>query len=311
MIRIKEFDFKEEYKNRVLPDVSTRLYQLKSQLGCPAKQAIISWFISKLETIIIGKPSGLKEIKETFVSHFGQITIDKPFKEQIEKTFDYEGNFRDKPEKAMWLAKKLSEAKIKSCPYCNAQYTVIVEKAENNVKRKYQFDHYYPQSNYPYLSVSLYNLIPSCANCNHAKNEGKLYYHPYENSLADISEFYSEYDPDPKNLTVKEAGSLDMELTFRAKFQDETIKKSVEDYDEIFSINGIYKNHNDIAQELLTKAIIYNSAQGKSIMEIEGLFEDKATYLRYLLGNYPYEEDILKRPLAKFTQDIAKQLGLI
>jgi hypothetical protein len=86
----------------------------------------------------------------------------------------------------------------------------------------------------------------------------------------------------------------------------------VKDHDEIFSIEGIYKNHNDIAQELLTKAIIYNSAQEKSIMEIRGLFdEDKATYLRYLLGNYPYEEDILKRPLAKFTQDIAKQLGLI
>ena len=30
-------------------------------------------------------------------------------------------------------------------------------------------DHYYPRDLYPYLAVSLYNLVPCCAVCNAAK----------------------------------------------------------------------------------------------------------------------------------------------
>lgn len=36
-------------------------------------------------------------------------------------------------------------------------------------KSRPQMDHYYPRDLYPYLAVSLYNLVPCCAVCNTAK----------------------------------------------------------------------------------------------------------------------------------------------
>lgn len=51
------------------------------------------------------------------------------------------------------------------CPYCNRQYTFTLASG----KSRPQMDHYYPRDLYPYLAVSLYNLVPCCAVCNTAK----------------------------------------------------------------------------------------------------------------------------------------------
>ena len=56
------------------------------------------------------------------------------------------------------------------CPYCNAESIYLINK---RIKRKTQsafgkssFDHFLPKSRYPFLSVSIYNLIPACDRCN-------------------------------------------------------------------------------------------------------------------------------------------------
>ena len=47
------------------------------------------------------------------------------------------------------------------------------------------------------------------------------------------------------------------------------------------------------------------------MMKIKGLFSDERQFLRYLIGNYAFSDEINERPLSKFTQDIARQLKLI
>ena len=56
------------------------------------------------------------------------------------------------------------------CPYCNAESIYLINK---EIKRKTQsafgksaFDHFLPKARYPFLSVSVYNLIPACDRCN-------------------------------------------------------------------------------------------------------------------------------------------------
>jgi hypothetical protein len=69
----------------------------------------------------------------------------------------------------------------------------------------------------------------------------------------------------------------------------------------------------DIAEELVHKRMAYNKAY-RFYLENDyksKLFPDQAIINRLLIGNYDKPEDIHKRPMAKFTQDIAKQLGLI
>ena len=85
----------------------------------------------------------------------------------------------------------------------------------------------------------------------------------------------------------------------------------MENHDSIFDITEIYQRHTDIVEDLLYKSIICNSSFKKDVKKIKGLFENDSTYNRYLIGNYYMKSEILKRPLAKFTQDIARQLKLI
>lgn len=58
---------------------------------------------------------------------------------------------------------------VRYCPYCNAE-TVgnMAYLALDGTRRLHQsdLDHFFPKSEYPLLSLSLYNLVPSCCRCN-------------------------------------------------------------------------------------------------------------------------------------------------
>jgi len=55
---------------------------------------------------------------------------------------------------------------LKTCPYCNRNYTFVVKKG----KLRPEIDHFYPKTIYPYLAVNFFNLIPSCQTCNKTKS---------------------------------------------------------------------------------------------------------------------------------------------
>ena len=78
---------------------------------------------------------------------------------------------------AYWLQHQLD---VKVCPFCNRIYTTTL--FNRNVRPA--FDHFYPKSIYPYLAVSLFNLIPICDICNKAKSDriDSIIY-PYDESF--------------------------------------------------------------------------------------------------------------------------------
>ena len=83
-------------------------------------------------------------------------------------------------------------------------------------------------------------------------------------------------------------------------------------HNDIFCIEGIYNTQKDLAEEILIKSEIYSKAYKRSLINSFGtVIYDEELINRLLLGNYDKPEDIHKRPMAKFTQDIAKQLHLI
>lgn len=104
--------------------------------------------------------------------------------------FDY-NKFAKGQKDAYWL---LRELKVRVCPYCNCVYTTTLptreelEKAERRKEFKTTratFDHFYCQSQYPYLAMSLFNLIPSCNICNNnksSKNQEIIY--PYDEEFG-------------------------------------------------------------------------------------------------------------------------------
>lgn len=90
------------------------------------------------------------------------------------------------------------------CPYCNIDVLTIVENIEpdwngNMEKALLCYDHFYPQSRYPFLSVSFYNLIQACYPCNSRYKLEKKFsltnnIQPYKFSFDDYFEFFLKYD---------------------------------------------------------------------------------------------------------------------
>lgn len=74
------------------------------------------------------------------------------------------------------LIKKLE---IKTCLYCNI-YPILIYKDEARTIAEATFDHFYPKSIHPLLSICIYNLIPICNACNQAKSTKQISYSSYD-----------------------------------------------------------------------------------------------------------------------------------
>jgi hypothetical protein len=311
LLKFKKFYQPEEYLNAAIK----RKRKGRKSAKKSNELNILIYLETNFDSLILKKPQDLHDTIIYFKKRGWHKYIylnDKttPFGIELLKIFGYTEHFRSQVNRGIWLAKQLN---IKTCPYCNAQYTVLATDSKNNSIAKFQFDHFFSKDKYPYLSISLYNLIPCCANCNITKSKKVLnlkdHYHPYYLDFAQYFKFYLKYNPDPKKLTISQVKTQKFEIELVSKFK--TSKTFVDEHNKLYHILGVFNRHQDIAEDLLMKAVIYTNHLQKAHLKIEGLFPDKSTYLRYLIGNYSNTKEILKRPLTKFIQDIAKQLKLI
>lgn len=248
-------------------------------------------------------------------SMFGSVRKGKfessEFGKALQQVFGYGDYFRSKERKGRWYARKLN---IRSCPYCNSQYTLsLVKKNKSGTLTKFQFDHFFSKTRYPFLSISMFNLVPSCPACNLSKSNSevslKTHYHPYFNNIAGRSKFRLNYNADIKNLSMAKVDQLKLSIDFIPRYPSQ--KNFVERHDNQYHISAIYQMHEDIARDLLRKGIINNSSYKKDVQNVKGLFSgNDKEYKRYILGNYTQSNEILQRPLAKFYQDLADQLKL-
>lgn len=222
------------------------------------------------------------------------------FGTEIIEIFNYAGFRQSK--RAEWLA---NELKIKTCLYCNAQYTVHTGK-----KVYYTFDHFFSKKKYPYLSVSFFNLIPACDNCNRGKSDEEVeltdYRHPYFGKPL-IEEF--DFVLDPKGTVLHRIGLGESNLKINLNLKYNPVAKA---HDEMFGLSDQYAAHNDVAMELLWKAHVYTNQykdELKCLLQTAGIGTGELN--RIITGNYSNPEDFHKRPLAKLTNDLAKDMGLI
>lgn len=200
---------------------------------------------------------------------------------------------------------------IKSCPYCNSMLTIVLPKKKTE-KARFQLDHYYPKSKFPLLSLCFYNLIPSCGHCNQYKGSGTpelgFDFHLYASETPLNGFKFKIPDADIVNYYLKpEIEKINIEL-----LPDKNIDpKYVENHNNKFRITRIYNTQKDVAEEILCKAKAYNKSRISELQNIKGIDLTENEIKRMILSNYTRKDEIHKRPLAKFTQDIARQLKLI
>lgn len=206
---------------------------------------------------------------------------------------------------------------IKSCVYCNAQYTISAKRGKTDSGKKYRstftIDHYWPKSKYPFLATSFYNLYPACSTCNQIKS--------YKDPIFEL--YIKPTDPseerNPFLFSLDKASFVKYSIT--GQTEDLNIKfgtrtgipaQKATDYENYFHVEKMYGNLKDTVEEVIWKYRVYNKAGRQALVKSFGrLLPHKSDWNRFVLGNYDREEDVHKRPLAKLVQDVARQLGII
>ena len=264
----------------------------------------------------------------------------------ILEAFGY--NDFDNRNKNTWGAYKFCEIlKVDICPYCNRQYVFTVREETRDCVTRPEIDHFYPKSIYPFLSLNIYNFIPSCHICNNIKNnaENNIIY-PYEEGFGKDISFRAKYAQEiPENSSILDISNT--HIFFKDRLCDvlETGKcihnkqanarKSI----KTFHLEEIYNEHKIELQDLFTR---YRNYSKPKIDEITRLIvdaqldtkkiEDKSPQKHFKLTKEQKEELVqqvastytkrIKRtilglplgagekqyPLRKFKEDIIEQL---
>jgi hypothetical protein len=246
-------------------------------------------------SILTAKPDELFAFSQAFeVKYATELT---PRQRQALKNVFYYDSYDNW--KAYAIAKKIN---LKVCPYCNRAYTFVIgTDAEKSTR--FEFDHFFPKSRYPYLSLSFFNLIPSCHTCNATLKKDALFtlddnIHPYVEGFSN----HVIFTITPKNIGFVngKADSYSVQFTknpssnwlpskFQAAFNNISILK----------LEKLYNMHLDYTDELIQKSIVYNKEYIDSLFLAFGgtLFRNVEDVKRMVLGNYTLEEDYGKRPL--------------
>ncbi|XZF14949.1 hypothetical protein ACTHGU_02350 [Chitinophagaceae bacterium MMS25-I14] len=301
------------FKNQIKLNLNNMLGDRRLKLTTEKKD-YINKLIAFSKDIIIARPDVLAKYQKAF---------DRIISPAQMKSKKFEG-FRNRLIKELGYAARRSDfypkyfykLGIKSCVYCNAHLTVAIEKEKQVRKKtviaykaKFQVDHYLPKSKYPCFSISLYNLYPVCGSCNNCKSNYDLHfllYNDAKNTLASPFKFQLVKGTVAKYLLSRKLDDI------KFTFQEPSVHSSFKTFQEVFDVQGIYDTQKDLAEELILKGEIYTEQYKKGLKaQFPKLFTTPGIFNRILLGNYSSEEDIHKRPMAKFTIDIAKQVGLI
>lgn len=213
------------------------------------------------------------------------------------------------------------QLEIKTCIYCHSQLTLVIDKIlykrkqgrfkAGDVKKrsaKLELDHFNAKSDYPFLSASFYNLYPVCANCNKSKSDRVCTFELYADS-GDLDAFRFKLTPS----SVIDYWSTSNKNRLKIEFHHlQGTQADSDTYNTMFDILKIYETQTDIVEELVHKKVVYNKVYRENLArDFAKLFPDPALIQRLIIGNYDKPEDIHKRPMAKFVQDIAVDILLI
>jgi len=191
---------------------------------------------------------------------------------------------------------------VHTCYYCNIDFINKFKTSKNNTKNNFTLDHFFDKAKYPYLALSLYNLVPSCYVCNSKVK--------HKDSIGDISPTSKNFDFDTKvkfktfitdkNLQIKNTNDFDILLK-------EDFTTDYEQYINTLELDGRYQYHKYKVLELIEKRKAYPDSRIKELAMVAKKTEEEVK--QDIFGEY-LSNDLHKRPLSKLIKDITQELGL-
>ena len=180
---------------------------------------------------------------------------------------------------------------VNTCPYCNRNFINPIYKEEilgnDNRQQSPDIEHFYPKSMYPFLSLSISNLLPSCAFCNKIKSNFDTYNNfksPYEIQDEDIKFKFEPIDNQTRIVKVE------------SNFDNVKILNLDDLYEDVHSdyVNEIYS---DIIKNPIENRNYLKKFFSLNIDTQEQLYKEK-------FRNHFKEKDFNKQPLSKLTKSL-------
>lgn len=197
---------------------------------------------------------------------------------------------------------------VKTCPYCNRQYTFTLDEKE--AKAAPEYDHFYDKSDYPLLAVSFYNLVPSCHVCNHVKGKKKtVKVNPYFRGFESKFYLYDKKDKGKRLNALEILSQKDGNLELRKT--DDTESSADKGNIKAFGLKSLYAMHDDYVKDIIEKAAAYDKTSRKLIADTfqkRGYTPDQV--FDFVWGKYLDDAQYENRPLSKLAKDLLEQLEI-
>lgn len=149
----------------------------------------------------------------------------------------------------------IKSSDISICPYCYRSYIGVIEEEKGKRAITPDLDHFYPKSKYPFLAVTLSNLIPSCLFCNQRAKKAIDF---YKTSIYPPNKIFDDikFDFDPYSGKI-----------FIENYYDLISKIEYKTHLDTFLIQEVYASHREILDNLLSKVTKYRSSKIDDIAE--------------------------------------------
>lgn len=212
-----------------------------------------------------------------------------------------------------WCAYSFVEMiKIEVCPYCNKEYIPIIK---TNNKYRAEIDHFFPAAEYPFLSCSLFNFIPSCLVCNHHKNDVYNKYDKQGNiklTIYPYTEGFEEFDDNgeiKKNAVFKAipgSGNLYESKAIKLEYNNPSLEDKMKKTNDAFLIEELYNTCQTELEDLLTRHRNYAYPKIQNIIDM--LSKDVKNKLDSLKISQEQKDDLLKEISSSFNKSMRNQI---
>jgi hypothetical protein len=328
--RVKMADVEREHLAHFKSKITKNLKD-KIKINYGRNKPLYSYLRDHIDDILTGKPERLDQIASEIKTTLGISFEDRQSRrralyKELNQIFNYKAFTTSYPP-ARWGAYQLvSKLNINVCPYCNRQYTFMIlnDDPAHRGKTRARLDHFYDKATYPYLAVSLYNLIPCCSICN-SDFKGSddftidTHLHPYADEFGQYFKFGIDMI-DKSKLKPGDTSQIDylfgrgeeFEIVIRDTCTDPKLRKKVENNLDVFKIKELYNLHKDHVLDLIKKKVVYSDSQVDELYtRYSGLlFSSREDVIQMITSNYVGHENLDKKVLAKITQDICEELQL-
>ena len=221
-------------------------------------------------------------------------------KQEIYRAFDYDGRISRNKTNAYELSKRIG---TRTCVYCNRVYSFTVEDSDGVAICRPDFDHWLPKKEHPLLSMSFYNLIPSCPICNRSvKLRSEFEYGKHVHPYGSGKEMQAKFQYEPSLLgqwKLKLAGATDAEKETASILKTEDVYQPYANGEVKDILDFAYDNPPEYLMDLKEKVLKAKIA-GNSI--------SKERAYRLVFGTELDSSLFLDRPLSKLKYDVLKQL---